>query len=55
VERYDVTSDTWMVVADILQARVYPCAVTIGSRGPTDEQNLFDSLIAKASEQRASI
>jgi hypothetical protein len=55
VERYDVTSNTWTAVADMLQARGYPCAVTIGSRGPTDEHNLFDSLIAKASEQRASI
>jgi N-acetylneuraminic acid mutarotase len=53
VERYDVTSDTWTAVADTLQARGYPCAVTIGSGGPAEEQNLFDSLIAKASERRA--
>jgi hypothetical protein len=50
VERYDVTSDTWTALAGMLQARSYPCAVTNGSTGPAEEQNLFDSLIAKASE-----
>jgi hypothetical protein len=55
VERYDVTSNTWTSVADMLQARLYFCAVTIGSVGPTEEQDLFDSLIAKASGRRASI
>jgi Ni,Fe-hydrogenase III small subunit len=55
VERYDLVSNTWTAVADMLQARLYPCAVTIGSTGPTEEQNLFDSLIAKASERCASI
>jgi hypothetical protein len=55
VERYDVASDTWTAVAGMLQARGYPCAVTIESTGPAEEQNLFDSLIAKASERHASI
>jgi hypothetical protein len=55
VERYYVTSNTWTAVADMLQARLYPCAVTIESTGPAEEQDLFDSLIAKASGRRASI
>jgi hypothetical protein len=55
VERYDVVNNTWTAVADMLQARLYPCAVTIESAGPAEEQNLFDSLITKASGRRASI
>jgi hypothetical protein len=55
VERYDVTSDTWTVVADMLQGRSNSQAVTIRSTGLAAEQNLFDSLIAKASERCASI
>jgi N-acetylneuraminic acid mutarotase len=49
VERYDVASDTWTVMADVSEGRSSCCAVTIGSSGPAQEQNLFDSLIAKAS------
>jgi hypothetical protein len=52
MERYDVTSDTWRAVADMLQARHYFGAVTIGSAGPAEVQDLFDSLIAKASSER---
>jgi N-acetylneuraminic acid mutarotase len=52
VERYDVASDTWTAVADMLEGRRYCGAVTIGSAGPADEQDLFDSLIAKASSGR---
>jgi hypothetical protein len=55
VERYDVTSNTWTAVADMLQGRSFFRAVTIGSTGPTEEQNLFDSLITKASGRCASI
>jgi hypothetical protein len=51
VERYDVASNTWAAVADMLQGRTYfrAVAVTIGSAGSAEEQDLFDSLIAKAS------
>jgi N-acetylneuraminic acid mutarotase len=53
VERYEVTSDTWTVtVADMLEGRRYSSAVTIGSAGPVEDQDLFDSLIAKASSRR---
>jgi hypothetical protein len=55
VERYDVTSDTWTVVADMLQVRYSFRAVTIGSVGSAEEQNLFDSLITKASGRCASL
>jgi hypothetical protein len=49
VERYDVASNMWTAVADMLHARNSCGAVTIGSTGPAEEQDLFDSLIAKAS------
>jgi hypothetical protein len=49
VERYDVASNTWEAVANMLEGRVYFHAVTIGTAGPTEEQNLFDSIIAKVS------
>jgi hypothetical protein len=49
VERYDVASDTWTAVANMLTGRDGFCAITIGSAGPAEEQDLFDSLIAKAS------
>jgi hypothetical protein len=52
VERYDVASNTWTSVADMLQAHVYPCAVTTG---PAEEQDLFDSLITKASKRCTEI
>jgi hypothetical protein len=48
VERYDTTTDAWAAVADMLEARMSCSAVTIGSVGPVEEQDLFDSLIAKA-------
>jgi N-acetylneuraminic acid mutarotase len=48
VERYDVHSDTWTAVADFSDGRSNFCAVTIGSSGLSEEQDLFDSLIAKA-------
>jgi outer membrane protein assembly factor BamB len=51
VERYDVASDTWTAVADMLEGRRYFSAITIGSAGPAEVQDLFDSLIAKAEAQ----
>jgi N-acetylneuraminic acid mutarotase len=52
VERYDVATNTWTIMANMLEARRYFCAVTIGSVGPVEEQDLFDSLIAKSSRRR---
>jgi hypothetical protein len=49
LERYNVASDTWAAMADFSEGRSSCCAVTIGSSGLGGEQNLFDSLIAKAS------
>jgi hypothetical protein len=42
------------MVADMLEGRFTFCAVTIKSEsaGPPEEQDLFDSLIAKASNRR---
>jgi hypothetical protein len=47
-ERYDVASNTWTEVADLLEERYGSGAVVIGSTGPVEEQDLFDSLITKA-------
>jgi hypothetical protein len=51
VERYDVVSNTWRCVVDMLEGRKFFGVVTIGSAGPAGEQNLFDSLIVKACRQ----
>jgi N-acetylneuraminic acid mutarotase len=48
VELYDVAADTWTAVPNLIEERSMFCAVTIGSAGPKEEQDLFDSLIAKA-------
>jgi hypothetical protein len=49
VLRYDAVADTWTPVLDMLQGRIYFCAVSIGVSGPVKkEQNLFDALIDKA-------
>jgi hypothetical protein len=48
VERYDVFTDTWTAVTDMLESRLSFCAVTIGPADPSEDQDLFDSLIAKA-------
>jgi hypothetical protein len=53
VERYDVASNTWTAMANMLQRRHSRGAVTIGSAGPAEGQDLFDSLIAKASRTRS--
>jgi hypothetical protein len=50
VERYDVANDTWTAVADMLQHRNGFGAVTIEVASPAEDQNLFDSLIAQASQ-----
>jgi hypothetical protein len=52
VERYDVASDTWTAMADMPEGRNFFGAVTIRPTGPVEEQDLFDSLITKASRQR---
>jgi hypothetical protein len=52
VERYDVATNTWNAVANMLEERYACAAVTIASTGPAKEQDLFDSLIAKASSGR---
>jgi N-acetylneuraminic acid mutarotase len=52
VERYDVANDTWTAVASMLEGRSDFGAVTIGSAGPAEEQDVFDSLIIKASSER---
>jgi N-acetylneuraminic acid mutarotase len=52
VERYDVASNTWMALANMLERRYAFSAVTIGSAGPVEEQDLFDSLITKALRRR---
>jgi hypothetical protein len=49
LERYNVASDTWTAVADMLEGRDGFRAVVLGCAGPTEELDLFDSLIAKAS------
>jgi N-acetylneuraminic acid mutarotase len=51
VERYDVASDTWTAVANMLEGRAAFCAVTIGSGDTAEDQDLFDSLIAKAARE----
>jgi hypothetical protein len=51
VERYNVATDTWMAVANMLEGRAGFCAVTIGSGDKAEEQDLFDSLIAKAARE----
>jgi hypothetical protein len=51
VERYDVASNTWTAVAGMLEGRENCCAVTIGSAVTAEEQDLFDSLIAKTARR----
>jgi hypothetical protein len=48
VERYDVAADTWTAVPNLIEGRDIFYAVTIGTAGPNEEQDLFDFLIAKA-------
>jgi N-acetylneuraminic acid mutarotase len=51
MERYDAATNIWTAVADMLERR-YFAAVTIGTAGPAEEQDLFDALIAQASSRR---
>jgi hypothetical protein len=48
MERYDIATDTWSAVANMLERRDSFGAVAIGSNENMKERNLFDSLIAKA-------
>jgi hypothetical protein len=41
-ERYDVASDTWTAMADMLNGREFLCAVTIGAVELAEDQDLFD-------------
>jgi hypothetical protein len=54
VERYDVATNTWTPVADMLEGRrdFGAVLICIESEGPAEEYDLFDSLIAKALTQR---
>jgi hypothetical protein len=55
VERYDAATDTWTALANMLEGRRLPGAITIPAAGPAEEQNLFDALIAKATREGASL
>jgi predicted P-loop ATPase/GTPase len=49
VELYYGTSNTWTAaVADLLEGRRHFGVVTMGTAGPSEEQDLFDVLIANA-------
>jgi hypothetical protein len=52
MERYDMAADTWTTMPDMIGDRTFFAAVTVGSEGTAEEQNLFDALIAKTSTQR---
>jgi hypothetical protein len=52
VERYDMVTNTWTSVVAMLGERRFFGAVCIEYEGPTEEQDLFDSLITKALTQR---
>jgi hypothetical protein len=53
MERYDVATDTWTAIADLLQGRRSFGAIGIESVGAAEEQDLFDSLIAEACIRRS--
>jgi hypothetical protein len=48
VKRYDVVTDTWIEVANMLEGRCFFGAVTVTITSSAKEEGLFDSLIAKA-------
>jgi hypothetical protein len=52
VARYNVATDTWTAMVDMLEGRRFFGSVTIGSSGPTEEQDLFNALITKVIRQR---
>jgi N-acetylneuraminic acid mutarotase len=49
VERYEMATDTLTAMPGMLEGRYWCGAVTLGSAGQAEEQDLFDSLIDKAS------
>jgi hypothetical protein len=49
VKRYDVVSNTWIALGDMLEGRWSFCTVNIDCEGSAAEQNIYDALIAKAS------
>jgi hypothetical protein len=51
-ERYDAVTNTWTAVANMLEDRSFFGAVAIGPIENAEEQDLFDSLIAKAVRER---
>jgi N-acetylneuraminic acid mutarotase len=51
VECYDEATNTWLAMTDMLESRLHFGAVTIRDARPTDDEDLFDSLIAKASRR----
>jgi N-acetylneuraminic acid mutarotase len=53
VECYDVATDTWTVMADMLEGRAFFGAATIQPTDPAEEQDLFDELIIEAIRHRA--
>jgi hypothetical protein len=48
VQRYDVATNSWSAVDNMSRGRTSFGAVTIGPSGPSEEQDFFDCLIAKA-------
>jgi hypothetical protein len=53
VERYDIATDTWTVMADMLEGRAFFGAVTIQPAGPAEEQDLLDALVTQATRHHA--
>jgi N-acetylneuraminic acid mutarotase len=51
VERYDVADNTWTTVADMLESRWFCGAAILTCPSETEEENLFDSLIDKATRE----
>jgi N-acetylneuraminic acid mutarotase len=49
VERYHMASNTWTIMSNMHELRGFFGAVTIGSVGSVEQEDIFDSLIAKAS------
>jgi hypothetical protein len=47
LERYDVANDTWMMMARMPAGRSF-FSVCVESTGPTEEQDIFDTLIDKS-------
>jgi hypothetical protein len=52
VERYEVATNTWRAMANTMEGRSYSCAINIRSAGLAEEQDFFDSLIAKATRRQ---